>query len=202
MRIVRIALVMMIGLLMQQACIDPIEFEVSNEFSNSLVIQGRVVQGVPSFVEVNISRLFDFSPESRQPVSVQEVVVSDDQGNELELETRTPGIYRQILDSRSPLQAEVGRGYKVSVRTFDGRSIESTFDVMPPNQSPQGLSLNRVEEMVINRFNEFENQPRIRLAVDTEVDASTDGGLYWDVRSIYRVTDSGYLRKHSLFGMV
>ena len=117
-------IVVAVGLLLCQACIDPIDFEVSNEFSDSVVIQGRVVRADPSFIEVNISRLFDFSPESRQPLAVQEVIVFDDLGNEMELTTRTPGIFRQELDASTPIQAEIGRGYRLRVRTFDGRNIE------------------------------------------------------------------------------
>jgi len=180
-----------IGLLLYQACIDPIDFEVSNEFSDSVVIQGRVVSSDPSFVEVNISRLFDFSPESRQPLAVQEVIIFDDQGNQMELTTRTPGIFRQELDSTTPIQAEVGRGYSIRVRTFDGRTIESTTEIMPPNLPPRDIDISRISEMVINEFNQFEAQPRIRLSVDADIDETLNAGLYWEVRSIFRVTDSG-----------
>ena len=164
---------------------------MSNEFSDSVVIQGRVVRADPSFIEVNISRLFDFSPESRQPLAVQEVIVFDDLGNEMELTTRTPGIFRQELDASTPIQAEIGRGYRLRVRTFDGRNIESSMEIMPPNQSPRDINISRVSEMVLNEFNVFEDQPRIRLSIDTDVDGNLNSGLYWEIRSIFRVTDSG-----------
>ncbi len=172
-------------------CIDPIDFEVANEFSDSIVVQGRVVNGDPSFVEVDISRFFDFSSESRQPLAVQEVIIFDDQGNQMELTTSTPGVFRQELDATTPVQAEVGRGYSIRVRTFDGRTIESTTEILLPNQVPQDIGIERISEVIINEMNLLETQQRIRLSVDTEVDAELNSGLYWDVRSIFRVTDSG-----------
>jgi len=175
------------------SCVDEINFEVPNDFSDSIVIQGRVVKGEPSFIEVDVSRLFDFSPESRQSLSVDEVIIMDEAGNQMELTTLIPGSYVQILDEASPIQAEVGKSYSIRVRTFDGRTFESSPDMMMPNQAPDRLNLSMVTERVINNAGSEEEEPRLQLSIDTDLDESNDGGLYWDVQSIYRVTDAGFI---------
>lgn len=182
---------LVLTLIFSSACVDQIDFEVPAEFSDTLVIQGKIVKGDPSYVEVIINRLFDFSPESRARVNVQEVFLFDDSGTEMELTTRSPGSYNVILDENSPIQPEVGKGYGIRVRALDGRVVESGLDFLPPNSAPERLNINEVEEVFINPFNEFQSFPRVRLSIDTEVDNTSNGGLLWDVRSIFQVTDSG-----------
>jgi len=183
--------VLFLGLVLCQACIDPIDLEIGDEFSDSLVLQGRIVKGEPSFIEVNVSRLFDFSPESRQPIGIDEVIVFDDQGNQIELTTRSPGSYREVLDSSSPIQAVVGRSYMVRAKTFDGRTIESNFDDMLPNMDPIGLSFMEVDDLFPNTNGIYNIEPTLQVLIDTDIAEESDGGLFWEIQSIFKVTDLG-----------
>lgn len=173
------------------SCIDPIDFSVPAGLSDSVVIQGRVVKGERTFVEVDISRLFDFSVESRRPVTVKTVILSDDQDNQMILETRVPGSYFQFLDSSTAIQAEVGRGYKLRVETLDNRIYESSIDVMPPNKSPQDLKLSIVKQSTIDNLGNTVETDKINLTIDTEVNIEADGGVYWELSNTYKVTDQG-----------
>ena len=173
------------------ACIDPIDFEVPAGLSNSIVLQGRVVKGDSSYVELNVSRLFDFSPESRQPVSVRKVTFFDDRNNEMILETRTPGVYRQTLDETTPIQAEIGTGYRLRVETFDNRIYESTSDIMPSNGAPESLNVSITQELIPDLLGNFEPVDRVRLGINASIDNEADGGIYWEINTIYQITDSG-----------
>ena len=104
-------MVVVLCMLSHMACLDPVEFNVSTDFSDSLVIQGRIIKGDPSFIEVSIKNLFDFSAESRQPIDVRRVEIRDDMGRTMEISPFTPGSYFQELDASAPLLAEVGRSY-------------------------------------------------------------------------------------------
>ena len=173
-------------------CVDPIDFELDAKFKDAIVIQAQLVKGEDnSYVEVNITRLFDFTQESRLPVNVQQVVLYDDQGEQMELQTRSPGRYNVPLDASTPIQAEVGRGYRLRVRTLDGRTFDSTMDIMPPNLTPTSLDIDRVTVEFINEDDEFTTSDRIALSIDTEIDLDSEGGVFWEIRNIYRVTDSG-----------
>ncbi len=112
------------------SCIDPIEFDVPAGLSDSVVIQGHVVKGEESYVEVSISNLFDFTAESRKLVNVESVDLIDDQGNELSLKPVKIGYYRSLLSDSTNIQAEIGTAYKVRVRTLDDRVYESSLDEM------------------------------------------------------------------------
>lgn len=186
--IVRISL--LFGILLV-SCVDQIDFEVPGGLSDSIVIQARVVKGDPSFVEVDVSRLFDFSVESRRPVSVKRVVVTDDNSNEMVLETRVPGSYFEILNASTPIQAEVGRGYKLRVETLDNRIFESSMDIMPVNRKPKDLKLSIASVRSIDNLGNPSETNKVKLSLDTEVNIETNGGVFWEISNIYKVTDQG-----------
>ncbi len=173
------------------SCVDKIDFEVPAGLSDSVVIQARVVKGEPSFVEVDVSRLFDFSVESRRPLSVRRVVLTDDSSNEMVLETRVPGSYFQVLNESTAIQAEVGRGYKLRVETLDNRIFESTVDIMPPNRKPIALNLSIAQRPAVDNLGRPTEVDKVRLALDTEVNIEGNGGVYWEISVIYQVTDQG-----------
>lgn len=172
------------------SCIDPIEFEVPTGLSESIVIQGRVVIGTPSFVEVNASRLFDFSPESRQPVSIRNLILYDSKGNQMELSTRVPGRYFQELNEGTPIQAEIGTGYRISLETFDNRSYETSFDVLYENQDPISLNVSLTQTSLPDGLGVFVPTDQVTLDITTNVDNTTNGGIYWEVRNVFAVTDT------------
>jgi len=185
-----IRIILLIGVL-AVSCVDQIDFEVPAGLSDSIVIQSRVVKGDPSFVEVDVTILFDFTVDSRRPVNVRTVILTDDNNNEMILETRVPGSYFQVLNASTPIQAEVGRGYKLRVETLDNRIFESSIDIMPPNRKPQSLNLSIVPQRAIDNIGNATEVDKIRLAIDTEVNTDTDGGVYWEISNVYRVTDQG-----------
>ena len=185
-------MVVVLCMLSHMACLDPVEFNVSTDFSDSLVIQGRIIKGDPSFIEVSIKNLFDFSAESRQPIDVRRVEIRDDMGRTMEISPFTPGSYFQELDASAPLLAEVGRSYQIVVERSNGDIIESSLELLPPNVPPRELNIGNVERVFMDRITgDISSEELVSLSIDTEVDIENDGGLLWDVRSRFRVTDSG-----------
>lgn len=186
-----IILVVIICIAIHTGCIDEINFEVPAGLSESVVIQGRVVLGEEeSFVEVNVSRLFDFSPESRQSVSIKNLILYDSNGNQMELDTRQPGKYKVILDENTPIQANVGTGYRISFETFDNRSYESSFDVLLENREPVALNLSITQTTLPDILGVFTEFDQVTLDITTDIDNTQSGGLYWDIKNIYALTDS------------
>jgi len=186
--------ILFLGLVLCQACVDPIDLEIDREFSDSIVVEGRVVKAEPySFVEVEIYRLFDFSVDSRQPINLQEVILYDDQGGQMELDRRTRSLYRNVLDESSSIQAEPGRSYKISFRTTDGRVVESSFDEMLPNTHIGEVSYSEVESVFSDAFGNFSMQPALELSMDIKWQEDLKGGLYWDMNSTYKVSNQGFM---------
>lgn len=171
------------------SCLDKIDFEVPSGIGVSLVIQGRIVKSDPSFVEVRISRLFDFSPQSRQPVNVNDVTLFDSNGNEMILTAVSPGLYRQNLDSSSPINPEIGGSYKIRVVTFDNRIYESTSDLLSSVGDPLALNLSITEELEPDANGKLVPEPRVLLTIDTEISPESSG-MFWEVFNIYKISDS------------
>jgi len=164
-----IRIILLIGVL-AVSCVDQIDFEVPAGLSDSIVIQSRVVKGDPSFVEVDVTRLFDFTVDSRRPVNVRTVILTDDNNNEMILETRVPGSYFQVLNASTPIQAEVGRGYKLRVETLDNRIFESSIDIMPPNRKPQSLNLSIVPQRAIDNIGNATEVDKIRFSIGGDLE--------------------------------
>ncbi len=185
---------LLIAVITSTTCIKEIDFEFEREAIGSVVIQGRIVKGDPSFVRVNLSLLTDFGVGSLPAIEVEELLLLDDRGNEIVLETDRPNSYFRVLDDDSAITPEVGVGYQIRATLADGRIIESEPDVLPPNQGPVDLGFLSGVELVFNGIGLSENEPRILLTVDSKFDKDRIGGLLWDVKNIYRVTDANFIR--------
>lgn len=161
------------------ACLDPIEFDVPAGLSDSVVIQGRVVRSDTSFIEVIVSKLFDFSPESRQPVRLSDVTLINDLNNRMTLRQISPGYYKQILDDNTLIQAQVGQGYKIIVNLEDGRTFESELDILPEGNQPEALEILQIQEEVRTAQGLTIKQDKLKIQVDTKISNNTNGGIYW-----------------------
>lgn len=171
------------------SCVEKIDLDPPSNLTEAIVIQGRAVLGEPSRVEMQVSRLFDFSADSRLALNVKDVIFRDDQGNSMTLEPVNQGEYNTIIDAASPVQLEVGRSYGLELSTFDGRSYTSELDILTENNSVQDVSFGLAEEFVENTIGDLESVNRLETFVDTEL-ADGSNGLLWELQSTYRLTDS------------
>lgn len=177
-------------LICMSSCIDEIQLSVPGDQTDGIAIQGRIVRGVDSYVRVGVSNAFDFSTDSRNAVVVRSVVVMDDIGNSMELPAIDIGEYGISLDETMPIQATVGRSYKVEVQTLDGRVFESDFDILSDTQPLENIGLGFVDKLVVDNLGGFQTEPRLAVTIDTEVDINSEGGLLWEVENVFQITDS------------
>lgn len=175
------------------SCVRDVDFDPQTGFPDSIVIQGRIVKGNTSFVEVRFSNLTGASLDSTQNFDVQEVIIFDDEGTEMELFTDIRFRYRTILDSSSPIYPEVGKAYGIRATLFDGRILESTLDKLQPNPDPISLHLSASTELVRNAAGTFVDEERIELSIDTDIDSNNEGGILWDVENVYKVFDTHFI---------
>lgn len=81
------------------SCLDEITLNVPKGTDDIIVIQGQVIKGDPSRINVSVSRLFDFTSDGRQRVNVRTVLLSDDAGNQIEIPSIDLGIYELRLSA-------------------------------------------------------------------------------------------------------
>jgi len=185
---------LLLSLLSLIGCLDPIELKIPEGFDETLVIQGALTKGSPSSIELTVTRLFDFTVESLTRVNVSEVILSDGEGNSVEIDRVGTGLYRTIFDESHPIEIEFNKSYKIDLRTFDGRSYASSLEPLLPVPKVDSLSIQGVEKEIVFADGETTRvDSLVRLAVHTplEVAGSEERiGLKWDLRRVYRVTDT------------
>lgn len=172
------------------SCIEEIDLTVPGDLTDSVAIQGRIVRGETSFVEVSVSNVFDFTTDSRTAVVVKSVKLFDDNNNEMELESLDVGLYGATLGNNSPIQAEIGNAYKIEVITLDNRVFESQFDVLDEVIQSESLSLGFVDKLVIDNLDNYVTEEKLQLRISTPIDISKKGGILWEVENVYQITDT------------
>lgn len=175
------------------ACLDTIDLESPAGVSQALVIQGELVKGDPSVAYVNVTRLFDFTAQSRFGVSVRSVEVWDMNGNSETLREGRPGEYVAEIPNTSALAVEVGEEYYIRVEARDGRIFESRPESILQGDQIEDLWFEVNEEEIIDEFGDVTFRDKLQLFISTTVLNPEDGmptRLKWDVRRNYKITDS------------
>lgn len=187
---------LMAALLFLMSCLDTIDLEIPKGFDDALVIQGALVKGKPSVVNVSVTRLFDFTPESLMRVNVREVFLSDEAGNTVEIERTGTGTYRLEFREGDAMAIEDNKSYKVSVLTFDGRQYESSLETLLPVPPASSLLLDPIEkELVFSDGRTAAVDSFARLSITTSTAVSDTGqplALKWDLRRVFKITDTPF----------
>ncbi len=181
------------GALLFTSCLDTIDLDAPEGISEALVIQGELIKGDPSVANVNVTRLFDFTAQSRFGVSVFSVEVFDMDGNSVRLTEGRPGEYTVEIPSSSPLQVEVGHEYFIRVASRDGRTFESLPESIVQGDEIEDLWFEINQEEIIDEFGDVTLKDKLQLFISTTVLNPEDGSptrLKWDVRRNYKITDS------------
>ena len=175
------------------ACLDQINLDVPRGIEETLVIQGSVIQGDPSVISVNVSRLFDFTSNSVQPANVRSVILRDETGRELTIPTPELGLYEIRLPAGDPrMPIEAGKSYQLTVNTFDDRVYVSSFETILAVPKADSLSSRVFTKEVPDGMGGFVDRSFIEYGVHTATTTSETGPrpyLRWVMERSYRLTD-------------
>jgi len=174
-------------------CLEEIDLEVDPEFQDNVVIQGSLIIGSPSVVNVRVTKLFDFTSNGREALSVRRVSLIDEEGNQVELEIGDAvGDYRLEIPGDNPgFTISPDKRYFIEVNTFDGRTFRSTPEPAPAVPQPTDLT-SRI--ILIDEFG-ADGTPRpqeyVEFLLDTELDNSEEDGTFlrWISERTFRSTD-------------
>jgi len=109
-------------------CVEPF-LPVLGDSDSLLVIEGTVTNA-PGPYTVKLSVTTGINYPFREPLEGAVVTISEQGGEQEQLVETEPGTYRTSV---SGIQGAVGKTYKVSVLTADGREYESTWEkILPP----------------------------------------------------------------------
>ena len=112
------------------ACVDPLVIEVPDSASEEIVVDG-FISDEPGPYTVILSRSLGVSENLRnaKPFSAREVSISDNLGNTERLTEVDLGFYQT---SASGIRGIPGRTYQLSIVTRDGKTYESSPQLMAP----------------------------------------------------------------------
>lgn len=179
---------------MFSGCLDAIDIETPVNNEESLVIQGKLVVGDPSVVEVSLSRLFNFTAEGRRPVNARSVTLFDENNNTIELEDFGLGSYYLSIPANHPdFRVSLGNSYGIKVVTFDGRTFESTLETANPVPRMESVTYRLVERELINAAGTVNTVNFLQYSVNTPLsvsEASENVRLGWEFLHTYKVNDT------------
>jgi hypothetical protein len=175
-------------------CLDKINLDIPKGTEATIVIQGKLLKGNPSVISVNIRRLFDFTSASRDQVAVREVLLIDEEGRSVELESPSLGYYElEIPENASWFSIETGQSYQLRVATLDGRTYESMMEPLLATPEPAGLRAEIIQKQVERKPEEFIDKDFVRFFITAPLSTSEGGQkvrLRWEMTKTYRITDS------------
>lgn len=164
---------------MGNSCLDRISFDVGDLNTGAIVITGQITDN-PGPYTVNIYRSSNVDDDlfHSAPYLVKRVTLSDDQGNEEDLEAAEPGTFKT---KENGIKGETGHSYQLTIELFDGGIFKSSWEEIKP--------VGAIEKL----YYEFESIPQ-RNAPDKYgfrvfVDATTADNNYvrWKYTGTYKV---------------
>ena len=172
-------------------CLDTIDLEVPPEELGGIIIQGKVIKGSTSRVELSINNVFDFTPQSRTPILVRSATVYESGGGSLELERTGLNTYSAIIqDDNSPsFPIKYGNSYWVSVTTLTNNTFNSEPEILYEAPKMEGLYYEILPD-------QFTGENRVSFKLTTSIIENNDGNkskLRFLPERSYQVTDCNKL---------
>ena len=177
------------------SCLDEIELSDSVDLEDNIAIQGNLIKGDPSKVDVFVSRLSNLTGVNLpKAVLDAEVFILDENGTELMLDNINSGFYELEIPANDPFVVDVNKTYQLKVQLIDGKIYESTFEMLLPVPKITSLGLNIVEREVTNVVTgQVTLQDNIEFTVNTPVlpsGATTKSQMIWELIGTFQITDT------------
>lgn len=182
-----------LSLSLMSGCLDEIDLPVESSLSDAIVVEGQLVYGNPSIARITITRLFDFTANSLQPVNVREVLLLDEQDQSVTLPEKEPGNYAVTIDTNQSFKVEPGQSYRLQVTTFDNRKIISRPEPLLATPEPGNVGVTLLKKDRLNDDGQIVQDDHLSFTINTPITQSTDGKAaryLWDLEQTFRLTDS------------
>jgi hypothetical protein len=179
--------------LIMSGCLEEIDLPIQPNFDNAIAIEGQLHFGNPSIASITITRLFDFTASSLQPVNVREVLLLDDQDNSVPLLEQVPGNYVATIDNDAAVKIEIGKSYRLQVSTFDNRKIITRPEPLLATPEPGLVKVSSFKQDRLNDDGQIVEDDYLGFTIDAPITTTTDGKAaryLWTLEQTYRLTDS------------
>ena len=174
------------------ACLDEIEFQPPSEFQNSVVIQGKIVKGNPSSVELSVQNVFDFSFSDASFINAREVTVFNDKGHQLNVPATKTGFFKLEIDPSSGFEVNFDNSYGIEVSLLDGRSFRSELESMVPVPQLESINHQLVVKEEQNDVGITTPVPWVQYRVSTPLIGAENqlgDAFRWIIKGTYKQSD-------------
>lgn len=174
------------------SCLDPIELDIPRGGSESVVVEGKLVKGNPSSIEVSVQRIFVFDGSSRN-LKINGVTLMSESGAEIKLSKDNAGEFSQSFGPDNPFDVSVNDAYKIRVELFDGRIVESAFEPVQTVKANNLVDLTLQDREVFSEERgDFITRSKIILDLKSQINnIQQDPRRYrWTVERYFKLRDS------------
>jgi len=174
------------------SCQDKIELGVPAGIDDSISVQGKLIKGNPSVVQVSIERIFVFDASNRL-VLVDNMSIEDTEGNLKLLEKKDLINYAvDIPENDSEINVEFNKAYRININLADGTALQSEYaTLLPLNKSDNQISLQRSSRTFENDEGETVTRDFFDVNLRSVIPLDLDTKYRWEVQRTFKFTDRG-----------
>ncbi|MDX2072186.1 MAG: DUF4249 family protein [Haliscomenobacter sp.] len=181
--------------LLLSSCLDEIELKNQRFGTKAVIIQGRLILGAPSLIEVNVQRIGEFDgAETSVHIGSAKVTLEQTDGSNIDLQEITSAkLYRASIPNNHPtFKVRAGQSYRIKVSLLDGRQYESEFEPLLPVPELEKTSYTLQELTLPDKKGFLNKATYLSFWVNSKL--KTGGNpdkskLRWELNAVYRFTD-------------
>lgn len=182
-------LLVLISLVVLAACLDTIELDVPSGGITDIAIDGKLVYGEPSTLEVSVSELFDYDGIPNR-ISVRYVELVDENENSTRVISQDKGVYSKDIFSNDPdISISPDKNYKVRILLANGDMIESNFQNLKRVPRNNNLRQESFRKLIEDDDGQILDRLAIRFIAENEVPSDKTTKLKLDVLRTYKFSN-------------
>ncbi|MCB0549558.1 MAG: DUF4249 family protein [Phaeodactylibacter sp.] len=175
------------------SCVDEITLGAGERPTSGMLVQGRLIQGTPSYVEATVYELFLYDNNLPRAVGNSEVLLHDEEGRSVPLIPNYDGTYFQHIESNDPnFPIVAGQRYQLTVTLPNGQGYASAWETLLPVSPLDSVSLQVYEKDVATFEGELETQRFAGFRASTSLKQPGSDGparYRWETDQAYRLTE-------------
>lgn len=170
-------------------CLDPIELDVPSGGVTNIAVNGKLVFGNPSTLEVSVSEIFDFDGNPNR-IAIRSVELLDEANNIFEIKSQDRGVYTATIAQDDPnIKISLDQRYKIKVFLASGDIVESDFQSIARIAGQTSLSSRTIQKSFEDDDGVIRDGLGLSFVARTPIPTNQEVKLRWEVLRTYRFSN-------------
>ncbi len=174
-------------------CLDEIDLKNQQFDAKAIILQGKLIMGNPSSVEVSLQRIGDFTGnENATSIFGAKITLHQTSGALLALnENITKSIYTATIDINHPtFKVLAGQSYYIQAILPDGRQYRSDPETILSVPKMEKIGFNPEVLSLPDRKGFIQTDTFLQIWTNTKLSTNNDlRKIKWEVSCVYKFTD-------------